>query len=227
MSWKAKLQSHGLTEETAPNLVKKAIAEKNEIEREAQELKEQLKTNISEEEKEEILEALGDVPDALKEADAIILKKVMYWEKMKDTWAGAAERFKESKKGRGRPPKNTAEQGQQVAQPKPQTQQAPPQPPSNPKVIELEAEEIKPSKKSGFGKIGVFLLLGVLSFGAYNYLKNNDWYPKYSKRKAARHIRSSPISTLLIYIERQSDLGSPLFVFYRFSHPYLQWAQLP
>ena len=171
MSWKAKLQSHGLTEETAPNLVKKAIAEKNELEREAQELKEQLKSsNLSDDDREEIQEALADVPDALKEADAKILKKVEYWEKMKDSWAASGEKLKAM--GRGRPKKNQAEKGQQVAEQKPQAPQ-PPQPPAQ-QVIEVEAEEIKPTKSGGFGKIGLFLLLGVLSFGAYNYLKNND-----------------------------------------------------
>ncbi len=169
MNWKAKLQSHGLTEETAPNLVKKVIAERVELENEAKELKNQLKSeNLTDDERKEIEEALTELPDALKAIDAKILKKVEYWEKMKDTWATASERLASGRKG-GRPPKNKAEKGQQVEEQIPQ----PPQPPAQ-QVVELEAEEIKPIKSGGFGKIGVFLLLGLLSFGAYNYLKNND-----------------------------------------------------
>jgi DNA repair exonuclease SbcCD ATPase subunit len=171
MSWKAKLQSYGLTEETAPNLVKKAIAEKKQVEKEAKNLKEQLESgNLSDEQRAEIEETLQDVPDALKQADANILKKVEYWERMKDSWAASGEKLKAM--GRGRPKKNQAEKGQQVEEQKPKPPE-PPQPPVQ-QVVELEAEEIKPTKSGGFGKIGVFLLLGLLSFGAYNYLKNND-----------------------------------------------------
>lgn len=167
MTWKAKLQSHGLTEETAPNLVKKAIAEKVGIQKDAELLKEQLKGNLSDGDRAEIEEALQEIPDLLKEADAKILKKIEYWERMKDSWAASGEKLKAM--GRGRPKKNKAEEGQQVVEQKPQ----PPQPPTQ-QVVELEAEEIKPTKSGGFGKIGVFLLLGLLSFGAYNYLKKND-----------------------------------------------------
>lgn len=114
MNWKAKLQSHGLTEETAPNLVKKVIAERVELENEAKELKEQLKSeNLTEDDRKEIEEALAEVPDALKEVDAKIIKKIEYWEKMKDTWATASERLATNRKA-GRPTKEKAEKGNKL-----------------------------------------------------------------------------------------------------------------
>ncbi len=169
MNWKEKLQSHGLTEDNAPNLVKKVIQERQELVDEVAKLKNTLKSeDLSDEQRKEIEEVIADTPNDIKEYDNKIIKKIEYWERMKDRWATAGERFKNSKGNK------SAVKGTQVEEKQPNPE--PPQPPQPPQqnVIEVEAEEIKPTKSSGISKVAVFILLGVLTFGAYNYLKNND-----------------------------------------------------
>jgi len=168
MAWQQKLKASGIHDSNMPNMIKKAIKDLKILENRIVQIDDTLeKGEISDIRKGELEEERDTIIESIEAQEEVISDKIDKWNRNKDMYLAKGEKMKTAlaQKRNGQ----TKETKQAT-----QTQQTPPPPQPPAEAIEVEAEEIKPTKSSGIGKIGLFILLGVLSFGAYNYLKNND-----------------------------------------------------
>jgi len=171
MAWQQKLKASGIDDSNMPNMIKKAIKDLKILENRIGQIDDTLeKGEISDIRKGELEEERDTIIESIEAQEEVISDKIDKWNRNKDMYLAKGEKMKSAlAQKRNGQTKETKENKETT-----QTQQAPPPPQPPAEAIEVEAEEIKPTKSSGIGKIGLFILLGVLSFGAYNYLKNND-----------------------------------------------------
>lgn len=165
MLWKEKLNQLGFTEETAPNMVKKAIKELRSFEKGLESVNAKLsKGGLSERRVAELEEEAETYRSAIEGQDGVICRKIEVWDKNKEKYAELGKRLSPKKKqSSNEPPEITPPS----APPVEVIVDTPPVEPQNPPANEVVVE-----KKSKAGTVALFLILGVLSFGAYNYLKN-------------------------------------------------------
>ena len=157
MSWNEKLKQLGFTEETAPNMVKKAIKELRGFERYLADTEKKLQSGgISERKQQDLEDEAETYRAAIEQQGEVVSRKIDIWNKNKDTYAALGHRLKSNKKQETATATHTS------------TTSAAPS-----KTITISANDASKKKKSGAAAVVLFLVLGVLSFGAYNYLKND------------------------------------------------------
>ncbi len=158
MSWKEKLNQLGFTEETAPNMVKKAIKELRSFEKGLEITEAKLsKGGLSEKKTAELEEEAETYRSAIESQNEVVSRKIDVWDRNKEKYAELGKRLTPKKKqGSSEPPQETP-------------------PVETPAQTPMETPAATPpvEKKSKAGAVALFLILGVLSFGAYNYLKND------------------------------------------------------
>ena len=171
MTWEEKLQQLGLTEQTAPNMVRKAINELRSYEKALQSAQKKLESSsLSERKRQQLEEEVSTYETAIEAQQGVILRKMEVWDKNKDRYAQMGRNLKPKTGKQGEPTGGTP-----PAEPAGGTPPAEPAggtPPAEPAGGTPPAEPAKSTTGTGT-KVALFLLIGILSFGAYNYFKNN------------------------------------------------------
>jgi len=177
MKWEKTLSNCGLTEQTISIGLKSKIKEHRKMEEAVEDIKERLNDDETEDDEiDELEQDLNELEDALEMSDNKLVRAIELYDKNKERYAELSKNL-----GKGRPRKNATPNQQptptpQATQTQPSVQQA--QPNVQTQVPITPTEEI-PNKeeKEGSGwlwKLGVAVVVGVLTLGAYNTYKNND-----------------------------------------------------
>lgn len=182
MKWEKTLSNCGLTEETISIGLKTKIKEHRKIEEALDDIKDRLNDDDTDvDEVDELEEDLRELEDALEMSDNKLVRAIELYDKNKDRYAELSKNL-----GKGRPRKNPTPTPQptqtqtnvQEAQPNVQQTQTQAQPNVQSQNIPITpTEEVPNEEKKGSGwlwKVGVAIVVGVLTLGAYNTYKNND-----------------------------------------------------
>jgi chromosome segregation ATPase len=178
MNWEEKLSELGLTQETISHGLKTKIKDHEKIGVAIEELQERLEDESTDEEEiEEIEQDLEDLTEAHELSNEKLIRAIEVYDKNKDKYAEMSKHL-----GRGRPRKNPLPQPNPQPNPQPQAQpqaqvqtQTQTQVPQNiPLTPTEEVVDDKKGKVHWGWKLGLALVVGVLTLGAYNTYKNND-----------------------------------------------------
>jgi len=179
MKWEKTLSNCGLTEETISIGLKTKIKEHRKMEEAVEDIKERLNDDETEDDEiDELEQDLSELEEALEMSDNKLVRAVELYDKNKEKYAELSKNL-----GKGRPRKNATPTQQPNPTPTPQAQTQPnvqtQQQVAQPNVQNIPitpTEEVKDEKKgSGWlWKLGVAVVVGVLTLGAYNTYKNND-----------------------------------------------------
>jgi len=184
MKWEKTLSNCGLTEQTISIGLKTKIKEHRKIEEALDDIKDRLNDdNIEDDEVDELEQDLRELEDALEISDDKLVRAVELYDKNKDKYAELSKNL-----GKGRPRKNPTPTPTPTPQPtqtqtnvqeaQPNVQQTQGQPNVQGQNIPITpTEEVPNEEKKGSGwlwKVGVAIVVGVLTLGAYNTYKNND-----------------------------------------------------
>ncbi len=172
MKWKSALSQTGMQQNELSAKIKKVIDAYNDLDNEKQRVYHLVTDeNVGEQRKEQLQEELDEINEAIQTVDEQLVQDINRFFKNKDRYAEMAEKMKKGREAKksGKPTPAPVVAASGVVTPTAAAKTA-----ANTVENNEEPIVIVEKKKGGIG-LGTIVLavgLGVLTFGAYNHLKN-------------------------------------------------------
>lgn len=167
MSWKQKLQELGIDNSNMPSMIKKAVRDLKTFEDRLNQIDQTLdKGNVSDIRRSELQDERETMVDSIEAQQDVISEKIDMWNRNKDMYKQKSEKMRAAM---------LAKKGGQTQSDSTQTATAPATAVAEPQPVVAEVIAQPEKKKGSSGaKVVLGLIILGLTFGAYNYFKNNE-----------------------------------------------------